>query len=117
MPERAGKKVSTKIAVLRIKRKEMLRVIECERTFAASFLDCLLGRISRCQDLVVDHLFDCAEKRLARTLLLLANFGANGETEAVVPYISQNELAKVVGTTRSRTSSFMPYPGTLDRVW
>jgi hypothetical protein len=65
--------------MLRIERKEMLRVIRHERTFAAFFLDYLLARITRYQEVIMDQLFDSAEKRLARTLLLLANFGNGGK--------------------------------------
>jgi CRP/FNR family transcriptional regulator, cyclic AMP receptor protein len=97
----------TNCTILRIERKEMLRVIQHEKTFAAFFLDYLLARISRYQEVIMDHLFNSAEQRLARTLLLLANFGNGGKPEAVVPNIHQEELAEVVGTTRARVSFFM----------
>jgi PAS domain S-box-containing protein len=97
----------TDCTMLRIERKEMLRVIRHERTFAAFFLDYLLARITRYQEVIMDQLFDSAEKRLARTLLLLANFGNGGKLKAVIPKIGQEELAEVVGTTRARVSLFM----------
>ena len=100
-------KALTNCTVLRIERKEMLRVIHAEPTFAVMFLDHMLGRINRYQNVIADHLFDSAKTRLARILLLLANFSVGSETEAVVPNIGQDELAEVVGTTRSRTSSFL----------
>jgi CRP-like cAMP-binding protein len=86
----------------------LLRVIQHEKTFAAFFLDYLLARISRYQEVVMDQLLNSSEKRLARALLLLANyFGNAGKPEAVVPKIHQKELAEMVGTTRSRISFFM----------
>ena len=85
----------------------MLRVIQNEKTFATFFLDYLLARISRYQAVIMDHLFTSADKRLAGTLLLLANFGDEGKPERVIPRIRQEELAEVVGTTRSRISLFM----------
>ena len=97
----------TNCTILRIKRKEMLRVIQDEKTFAAFFLDYLLARISRYQEVIMDHLFNSAEKRLARTLLLLGHFGEEDKLELVIPQIHQEELAEVVGTTRARVSFFM----------
>jgi CRP/FNR family cyclic AMP-dependent transcriptional regulator len=97
----------TNCTILRIERKEMLRVIQEEKTFASFFLDYLLARVSRYQDVIIDQLLNSSEKRLARALLLLANFGNGGNPEAVVPRIHQEELAEMVGTTRSRVSFFM----------
>jgi len=97
----------TNCTILRIERKEMLRVIQQEKTFAAFFLDYLLARISRYQEVTMDQLLNFSEKRLARALLLLANFGNGGKPEAVVPRIHQEELAEMVGTTRARVSKFM----------
>ena len=97
----------TNCTILRIERKEMLRVIQHEKTFAAFFLDYLLARISRYQEVTMDQLLNFSEKRLARALLLLANFGNGGKPEAVVPKIHQEELAEMVGTTRARISKFM----------
>ena len=93
--------------MLRIERKEMLRVIQHEKIFAAFFLDYLLARITRYQEVIMDQLFNSSEKRLARVLLLLANFGNAGKPEEVIPQIGQEELAEVVGTTRARVSFFM----------
>jgi CRP/FNR family transcriptional regulator, cyclic AMP receptor protein len=103
----ASARALTNCTILRIERKEMLRVIQHEKTFAAFFLDYLLAHISRYQEVIMDQLLDSSEKRLARALLLLANFGNGGEPEAVVPKIHQEELAEMVGTTRSRISFFM----------
>jgi PAS domain S-box-containing protein len=103
----ASAKALTNSTILRIERKEMLRVIQQEKIFAAFFLDNLLNRISGYQEVIVDRFLDSAEKRLARALLLLANFGNGGKPEAVVPRINQQELAGMVGTTRSRISCFM----------
>jgi PAS domain S-box-containing protein len=96
----------TNCTILRIERKEMLRVIQHEKTFEAFFLDYLLARIGRYQEAIMDQLLHSSEKRLARALLLLAGFG-NGKPEVVVPKIPQEELAEMVGTTRSRVSFFM----------
>ena len=103
----ASARTLTNCTILRIERKEMLRVIQNEKTFATFFLDYLLARISRYQEVIMDHLFTSADKRLAGTLLLLANFGDKGKPELVIPRIRQEELAEVVGTTRSRISLFM----------
>ncbi len=97
----------TNCTILRIERKEMLRVIQHEKSFAAFFLDYLLARISRYQEVIMDQLLNSSEKRLARILLLLAHFGKEGTAETVVPKISQETLAEMVGTTRSRVSLFM----------
>ena len=103
----ASARALTNCTVLRIERKEMLRVIQHEKTFAAFFLDYLLARINRYKEIIMDQLVNSSEKRLARTLLLLANFGNGGKPEAVIPKIGQEELAELVGTTRSRVSFFM----------
>jgi PAS domain S-box-containing protein len=97
----------TNCTLLRIARKEMLRVIRHEATFAAFFLDYLLARITQYQEVIMDHLVNSSDKRLARILLLLANFGNGGKRQAVVPRISHEELADAVGTTRARVSFFM----------
>lgn len=97
----------TNCAILRIERKEMLRVIQEENTFGEFFLDYLLARNTRYQEVIMDQLLNAGEKRLARALLLLANFGNGGKPEVVVPKIHQQELAEMVGTTRSRISFFM----------
>jgi PAS domain S-box-containing protein len=106
-PSTASARALTNCTMLRIERREILRVIQQEETFAAFFLDYLLTRITSYQRVIVDQLFNSSEKRLARTLLFLANFGNGRKPEAVIPRIGQQELAKVVGTTRSRVSYFM----------
>jgi len=103
----ASARALTSCTLLRIERKEMLQVIQHEKIFASFFLDYLLARITRYQEAIMDQLFNSSEKRLARTLLLLANFGNGGKPEEVIPKIGQEELAEVVGTTRARVSFFM----------
>ncbi|HEV2020987.1 MAG TPA: PAS domain S-box protein [Terriglobales bacterium] len=103
----ASARTLTNCTILRIEREEMLRVIQQEKTFAAFFLDHLLDRNSRYQEVIKDQLLNSGEKRLARALLLLANFGNGGKPEAIVPRIRQEELAEMVGTTRSRINFFM----------
>jgi CRP/FNR family transcriptional regulator, cyclic AMP receptor protein len=103
----ASARTLTNCTILRIERKEMLRVIQNEKTFAAFFLDYLQARITRYQEVIMDQLLNSSEKRLARTLLLLGNFGDGGKPELVIPKIHQEELAEVVGTTRARVSFFM----------
>jgi CRP/FNR family transcriptional regulator, cyclic AMP receptor protein len=93
--------------VLRIELKEMIRVLHQEHSFSEVFISYLLARKSRIQADLVDQLFNSSEKRLARTLLLLAHFGKEGTAEMVVPKISQETLAGIIGTTRSRVSFFM----------
>src|SRR5947209_12121947 len=93
--------------LLRIERKEMMRVIHEEQFFSDVFVAYLLARNTKIQADLVDQLFNSSEKRLARALLLLANFGKEGKPETVIPKISQETLAEIVGTTRSRVSFFM----------
>jgi CRP/FNR family transcriptional regulator, cyclic AMP receptor protein len=97
----------TEAAVLRIAKDEMVRVLRTEPAFAARFMSYLLQRNSRVEEDLVDQLFNSSEKRLARVLLLLANFGKNREPEPILPKISQEVLAEMIGTTRSRVSFFM----------
>src|SRR5437016_972474 len=97
----------TGCTILRIERKEMMRVIHEEHVFSDVFVAYLLARNTRIQADLVDQLFNSSEKRLARTLLLLAHFGKEGKPEAVTPKISQEMLAEMIGTTRSRVSFFM----------
>ena len=98
----------TEGAVLRIAKKEMLRVLQAEPAFAARFMTYLLERNTRVEEDLVDQLFNSSEKRLARVLLLLANFGKDpAAPEPIIPKISQEMLAEMVGTTRSRVSFFM----------
>ena len=85
----------------------MLRAIHAEPSFADLFMTHLLTRNSRVEEDLVDQLFNSSEKRLARTLLLLTNFGKEGGPQPVTTPISQETLAEIVGTTRSRVSVFM----------
>jgi len=108
----SGLRLATAVAVttctaLKIKRDEILRVIHEEHDFSDLFLKFLLARSMRIQADLVDQLFNSSEKRLARILLLMAEFGKAGETEPLIPKISQETLAEMVGTTRSRVSFFM----------
>ena len=91
---------------LRIEKSEMIRVLHEEHAFADVFVSFLLARNARIQEDLVDQLFNSSEKRLARVLLLLAHFGKD-KPEAVVPKISQEVLAEMIGTTRSRVNFFM----------
>ena len=93
--------------VLRIARKDMLRVLREQHAFSDVFVSFLLARNARIQEDLVDQLFNSSEKRLAGTLLLLAQFGKEGKPEKVIPKISQETLADMIGTTRSRVSFFM----------
>jgi CRP/FNR family transcriptional regulator, cyclic AMP receptor protein len=97
----------TNVSAMRISKVEMLRVLRQEPTFAARFITYLLERNSRVEEDLVDHLFNSSEKRLARVLLLLANFGKDRESEPILPKVSQEMLAEMIGTTRSRVSYFM----------
>ena len=92
---------------LEIARQEMIRVMHEERSFSEMYLKFLLARSMRIQADLVDQLFNSSEKRLARILLILAEFGLPGEPEQYIPKISQETLAEMVGTTRSRVSFFM----------
>ncbi len=97
----------TECAIMRIERAAMLRALHDEPEFAALFILHLLHRNSRAEEDLVDQLFNSSEKRLARTLLLLANFGKESKPEPVIAKISQETLAEMIGTTRSRVSFFM----------
>ena len=92
---------------LKIAREEMIRVMHEERSFSDMYMKYLLARSMRTQADLVDHLFNSSEKRLARNLLLLAEFGQPGEQEPLIPPITQETLAEMIGTTRSRVSFFM----------
>ncbi len=92
---------------LRIDRDEMIRAMHEEHGFSDVFLSFLLNRAMRSQADLVDQLFNNSEKRLARILLLMAEFGQPGEIEALIPAITQETLAAMIGTTRSRVSFFM----------
>jgi len=97
----------TACTALRISRKEMVRVLREEPKFSDLFLKFLVSRGIRTQADLVDQLFNSSERRLARTLLLLAEFGKHGQVETLIPPITQESLAEMIGTTRSRVSFFM----------
>jgi len=97
----------TEIEVTRVEKAEMVRIIQAEPAFAEMFIAHLLHRTSRIQEDLVDQLFNSSEKRLARALLLLANFGKDDAPQPLSKNISQATLAGIVGTTRSRVSSFL----------
>jgi CRP/FNR family transcriptional regulator, cyclic AMP receptor protein len=97
----------TECALLRISKAEMVRVLHQEPALSDVFVSFLLTRNARIQADLVDQLFNSSEKRLARILLLLAQFGKESKPETVVPKISQEVLAEMIGTTRSRVSFFM----------
>jgi CRP/FNR family transcriptional regulator, cyclic AMP receptor protein len=94
-------------AALKIGRDEMIRVMHEEHALSDMFLAFLLGRSMRAQADLVDQLFNSSEKRLARILLLMAEFGKPGEQKTFIPPITQETLADMIGTTRSRVSFFM----------
>ena len=97
----------TDCQLLRIEKKAMMDVLHREHALSDVFVSYLLARNIRYEEDLVDQLFNSSEKRLARVLLLLAHFGKEGVPESVVPKISQETLAEMVGTTRSRVSFFM----------
>jgi CRP-like cAMP-binding protein len=108
----SGLRLATASAVnscvaLKITKDEMIRVMHDEPTFADFFLKFMLTRSMRIQADLVDQLFNSSEKRLARILLLMAEFGKPGERDTFIPPISQETLAEMIGTTRSRVSFFM----------
>ena len=107
-----GLRLSTATAItacsaLKITREEMVRVLHDQLDFSDFFMKFLLERSMRIQADLVDQLFNSSEKRLARILLLMAEFGQPGEPGALLPKISQETLAEMIGTTRSRVSFFM----------
>ncbi len=107
-----GLRLSTATAItacsaMKIMRSEMIRVLHEEHGFSDLFMRFLLTRSIRVQADLVDHLFNSSEKRLARILLLMAEFGKPGKQETLIPRISQETLADMIGTTRSRVSFFM----------
>jgi len=108
----AGLRLSTATAVtactaVKIMRNEMVRAMHEEHAFSDLFLSFLVARSMRVQADLVDQLFNSSEKRLARILLLMAEFGKAGEPEMLIPLITQETLAEMIGTTRSRVSFFM----------
>jgi CRP/FNR family transcriptional regulator, cyclic AMP receptor protein len=108
----SGQRLATATAIatctaLKITRDEMVRVMHEEHSFSELFMKFLLARSMRTQADLVDQLFNSSEKRLARILLLMAEFGQPGEPEQYIPKISQKTLAEMIGTTRSRVNFFM----------
>ena len=97
----------TDCAVLRIDKKAMMEALHREHELSDMFVAYLLARNIRYEEDLVDQLFNSSEKRLARILLLLAHFGKEGKPEGVIPKISQEVLAEMIGTTRSRVNFFM----------
>jgi CRP-like cAMP-binding protein len=107
-----SKRLATAIAMtecvtMRVEKTELVRVIQDEPKFSQMFIARILVRNARVEEDLVDQLFNSTEKRLARVLLLLANFGKEGRPEPVIAKISQETLAEMIGTTRSRVSHFM----------
>jgi CRP/FNR family cyclic AMP-dependent transcriptional regulator len=94
-------------SIMRLEKTEVIRLLHEQPAFSELFLRYLLSRNIRIEEDLVDQLFNSSEKRLARVLLLMANFGKEGKAEPVIPKISQETLAEIVGTTRSRVSFFM----------
>jgi CRP-like cAMP-binding protein len=97
----------TASSILRLQKRTVVRLLHEQRSFAELFMAYVLSRNVRIEEDLVDHLFNSSEKRLARTLLLLAHVGKDKKAELVVPKISQETLAGMIGTTRARVSFFM----------
>ena len=97
----------TPTTLLAIEKQEMIRVLHAEHEFSDRFVAYMLARNIRIEADLVDQLFNSTEKRLARTLLLLARYGKENQPEKVVPKVSQEILAEMIGTTRSRVNLFM----------
>jgi CRP/FNR family cyclic AMP-dependent transcriptional regulator len=97
----------TECVIMRLQKETMVRVLHEEPVFSEFFVSHLLTRTARVEADLVDQLFNSSEKRLARTLLLLANFGKEGPPEPTITKVSQEMLAEMIGTTRSRVSFFM----------
>jgi CRP/FNR family cyclic AMP-dependent transcriptional regulator len=104
---RATATALTPTTLLVIERDEMVRVLHTEHTFSDRFIKHMLSRNIRVEEDLIDQLFNSTEKRLARTLLLLASYGNKDEPEKLVPKISQETLAEMIGTTRTRVNLFM----------
>jgi CRP/FNR family cyclic AMP-dependent transcriptional regulator len=97
----------TDCVTMRVEKLEILQVLQDEPAFSKMFISHILARNARVEEDLVDQLFNSTEKRLARVLLLLANFGKEGRPEPILAKISQETLAEMIGTTRSRVSHFM----------
>jgi CRP-like cAMP-binding protein len=97
----------TDCEIMRLEKATMIQVLHEEPAFSEMFVSHLLARTIRVEADLVDQLFNSSEKRLARALLLLANFGKDGRPEPIIAKVSQETLAEMIGTTRSRVSYFM----------
>ncbi len=97
----------TPTTLLVIEKKEMMRMLHSEHTFSDRFMAYMLSRNIRIEEDLIDQLFNSSEKRLARTLLLLARYGKEDQPQKIVPKVSQEMLAEMIGTTRSRVNFFM----------
>jgi CRP/FNR family transcriptional regulator, cyclic AMP receptor protein len=97
----------TDCVIMRLDKAAVVRVLHDERKFSEMFMAYLLTRMARVEEDLVDQLFNSSEKRLARALLLMANFGKEGTPTTVIAKVSQETLADMIGTTRSRVSTFM----------
>jgi CRP/FNR family cyclic AMP-dependent transcriptional regulator len=97
----------TSCKALKLSRKEMVLLLHEQHEFADIFLKFVLLRGVRTREDLIDQLFNNSEKRLARTLLIMAEFGTPGDPESMIPLVTQEELAEMIGTTRSRVSKFM----------
>ncbi len=107
-PKRMGTAIAiTPITALVIDKNEMIRVLHAEHAFSDRFISYMLSRNIRIEEDLVDQLFNSTEKRLARTLLLLARYGKDDRPQRVLPKISQETLAETIGTSRSRVNLFM----------
>lgn len=93
--------------LLAIKRKEMIQVLSAEHAFSSHFIAYMLGRNMRVEQDLIDQLFNNSEKRLARTLLMLAQYGRKDQPNKMIAHLSQETLAEMIGTTRSRVNFFM----------
>ena len=94
-------------SILSIERNEMMRVLRTEHAFSDRFISHMLARNIRVEEDLIDQLFNSSEKRLARALLLLARYGKEDQPQGVLPKVSQETLAEMIGTTRSRVNFFM----------
>jgi CRP-like cAMP-binding protein len=97
----------TECEIMRLEKATIMRVLHEEPAFSEMFVSHLLARTLRVEEDLIDQLFNSSEKRLARALLLLANFGKEGKPEPVIANVSQETLAGMIGTTRSRVNYFM----------
>jgi CRP/FNR family transcriptional regulator, cyclic AMP receptor protein len=107
-PKRLAAAVTmSECTIMRVRKSEIQRLLQDEPAFSQMFVSHILARKDRVEEDLVDQLFNSTEKRLARLLLLLANFGKEGRPEPIIAKISQEVLAEMIGTTRSRVSHFM----------